>query len=579
MKKLFSLAILLFMMSVSAFAVNDSTIVKCWIIFSDKGKFKPEENIKYNSEAYKTGYELLSERAIKRRLKVISKEELISYRDLPLENLYIENVSNLGINIIAKSRWFNGVSAYLSMNQIYKLASQNYIKQIYAVKKLYKQNFDYISPVFIKDYYGYDIASDTSNVYNYGKSLPQMSLIDAVKVHNLGITGKGVLVASLDDGFEWRNHDAFSKLQVLDEYDFINGDKTVSREQTQKYEDTQSQGAHGTATLSSLAGFSDGKLIGPAFNSEFILAKTEYVASETPMEEDFWLEAAEWAEAMGADVITSSLVYKTFDEPYKDNSYKYTDFDGNTAIISIAGDIAASLGMVVCNAMGNYNQTNPPSLGSAADGDSVISVGAVDMKGNITGFSSNGPSSDGKIKPDVVSPGAMVYVAKMGEGNRYEFSNGTSFSTPITAGVCALILSAHPELTPMQVRDALRNTASNTSNPDNVYGWGLINAYKAILYFGPVWSEPEITKTENGIKIRVGFASNDFKNPAAVNFEYRTKNSKKFKTFAMELTRQIEAGNYSGIYEIDLDGPKDIIDVEIKFTVVIDGTKYSFNRR
>ncbi|MCU0373338.1 MAG: S8 family serine peptidase, partial [Ignavibacteria bacterium] len=435
MKKLLSFVILFFIITLPSFAVTDSTIVKCWIIFTDKGKFKPEENIRYNSEGYKKGFDLLSERAVNRRLKVMSKEELISFRDLPLENSYIENVSSLGINIIAKSRWFNGVSAYLTMSQIEKLASQNYIRQIYAVKKLYKQNFDYISPVFIKDYYGYDFAADTSDVYDYGKSHPQMSLIDAIKVHNLGVTGKGVLVASFDDGFEWRNHDAFSKLQVLDEFDFINKDKTVSREQNQKYEDAASQGGHGTATLSSLAGFSQGKLIGPAFDSEFILAKTEYVSSETPMEEDFWLEAAEWAEASGADIITSSLVYKSFDEPYKENSYKYTDFDGNTAIISVAGDIATSLGMVVCNAMGNYNQTNPPSLGSAADGDSVISVGAVDMKGNITGFSSNGPASDGKIKPDVVSPGAMVYVARMGEGSRYEFSNGTSFSTPITAGV------------------------------------------------------------------------------------------------------------------------------------------------
>jgi len=577
MKKLFSLAIFLFMVSVSALAGNDTNTVKCWIIFSDKGNFKPEENIKHNSEAYKKGYELLSERAIKRRLKVMNKEDLISFRDLPLENSYIEKVSSQGINIIAKSRWFNGVSAYLTISQIEKLSSQSYIRQIYAVKKLYKQNFDYISPVFIKGFYGNDITADTSNVYNYGKSLPQMNLIDAVKVHNLGITGKGVLVASFDDGFEWRNHDAFSRLQVLDEFDFINGDKVVSREQSQKYEDTQSQGGHGTATLSSLAGFSDGKLIGPAFNSEFILAKTEYVASETPMEEDFWLEAAEWAESLGADVITSSLVYKTFDEPYRHNSYKYTDFDGNTAIISVAGDIATNLGVVVCNAMGNYNQTNPPSLGSAADGDSVISVGAVDMNGNITGFSSNGPASDGKIKPDVVSPGAMVYVAKMGDGNRYEFSNGTSFSTPITAGVCALILSAHPELTPMQVRDALRNTAGNTSKPDNVYGWGMINAYKAILYFGPVWSEPEVLKTENNIIVRIGFASTDYKNDTPVKFEYRTRNSKKFKSKNMVLVRQIESGNYSGVYEITLEGINDISDVEINFSVSIDDNKYTYS--
>jgi hypothetical protein len=263
-----------------------------------------------------------------------------------------------------------------------------------------------------------------------------MMLVNVPPVHNLGITGKGVLVASFDDGFEWKTHESLKGLNVLDEFDFINGDKNTAREKNQKYPESESQGGHGTSTLSCLGGFKEGSLIGPAFNSDFILAKTEYVPSETPMEEDFWLEAAEWAEAYGADVITSSLVYKGFDKPYTDNSYSYNDFDGKTSIISIAGDIAAHYGIVVCNATGNYYQTDPPSLGSAADGDSVIGVGAVDKKGVISSFSSNGPTSDGRIKPDVVAPGQSVYVARMGEGNYYDFSNGTSFSTPITGRMC-----------------------------------------------------------------------------------------------------------------------------------------------
>ncbi len=584
MSKIKHLLFLVILFSASlAFSANDSADTKYWIIFSDKNGIKPNDEIAYNSPAYKSGIELLTEKAIKRRLKSLSKENLIDFGDLPLSNNYVQNISSLGVSIIAKSRWFNGVSAYLSKSQLESIKKLVYVSKIFAVKKLFKQGYENTSPVFLKTYYESMFMQDSTNVYDYGKSYNQMMLVNVPVVHNLGITGKGVLVASFDDGFEWRTHESLMGLNVLEEFDFINGDKTTSREKNQKYPDSESQGGHGTATLSSLGGFKEGKLIGPAFNSDFILAKTEYVPSETPMEEDFWLEAAEWAEAYGADVITSSLVYKAFDKPYVDNSYAYADFDGKTSIISIAGDRAAYLGIVVCNATGNYYQTDPPSLGSASDGDSVIGVGAVDKNGNITSFSSNGPTSDGRIKPDVVAPGASVYVARMGEGNNYDFSNGTSFSTPITAGVCALILSAHPELNAMQVRDALRNTANNTASPNNVYGWGLINTYKAILYFGEVWGNEIFSVNNNILTIRIGFASNDFKDAAIMKFNFRTPNSKKFKSIDMSLVKQFENGNYSGIYELssekEIKGDFNKDNLEYYFSINLNGKELRYPKK
>ncbi len=572
--KLLFLLIVIFVSS-SAFSANDSATTKYWIIFADKNGIKEGDNISYNSPAYKSGLELLTERAVNRRLKTFTKENLIEFGDLPLSDNYVQNISSLGIEIIAKSRWFNGVSAYLTPYQFEKIKKLDYVTRIFAVKKLYKQRIDNTSPVFLKSYFE-SLLTDSSNVYDYGKSYNQMMLVNVPPVHNLGITGKGVLVASFDDGFEWRTHESLKGLNVLDEFDFINGDKNTAREDNQKYTDTKSQGGHGTSTLSCLGGFKEGSLIGPAFNSDFILAKTEYVATETPMEEDFWLEAAEWAEAYGADVITSSLVYKAFDKPYDDNSYQYKDFDGNTSITTIAGDKAAHYGIVVCNATGNYYQTDPPSLGSASDGDSVIGVGAVDKKGIITNFSSNGPTSDGRIKPDVVAPGLSVCVARMGEGNYYDFSNGTSFATPITAGVCALILSAHPELTAMQVREALRNTANNSTSPNNVYGWGLVNAFKAILYFGEVWNlNNALTIKDNNTIVRIGFASKDFSAESIVKFNYRTPKSRKFKSVDMTFVKQLEKGNYSGIYECIMDNKGNtninLNDVEYYFSVNING--------
>ena len=583
MKKL-NLYLLLVLISLSSasFAANDSANTKYWIIFTDKDGVKQSDVIKYNSAEYKLGKEQLSERAITRRMKVLDKDKLIGFADLPLTKSYIENISKMKIDIIAKSRWFNGISAYLSPSQLEAVKKLNFVERIFAVKKLYKQGFESTSPVFINSYSENMFKQDSLDVYNYGKSYNQMMLVNVPVVHNLGITGKDVLVASFDDGFEWKTHESLMGLNVLDEFDFINKDGNTAREKNQKYEDSQSQGGHGTATLSSLGGFKEGKLIGPAFNADFILAKTEYVSSETPMEEDFWLEAAEWAEAYGADVITSSLVYKAFDKPYVDNSYNYSDYDGKTSIITIAGDLAAYYGIVVCNATGNYYQTDPPSLGSASDGDSVIGVGAVDIQGTITSFSSNGPTSDGRIKPDVVAPGAAVYVARMGEGNNYDYSNGTSFSTPITAGVCALILSAHPELTAMQVRDALRNTANNNTSPNNVYGWGLINAYKAMLYFGAVWGKETITERDNKKVVRIGFASNDFTQSSPVKFNYRTPNSKKYKSADMTLVYQVEKGNYSGVYEFvsnEYKGTANKDDIEYYFSVNVNGTELRYPKK
>jgi len=555
---------------------EDAADVKYWICFVDKGEFKPNDKITKDSEAYFVGKELLTERAIKRRLKVLDEDNLIDFADLPLNETYINKIEDLEIELIAKSRWLNGVSAYMTKSQLEKVKELDFVSRIQVVNKLYKQEYEYYAPFETKEFYSNilfdypNMTSDTNYIYDYGKSFNQMQLIDVPKVHKMNITGEGVLIASFDDGFDWRNHEALKNLKILDEYDFINKDGNTFPEENQKYKDSDYQGAHGTSTLSSLAGFKEGKLIGPAFGSEFILAKSEYISSykysslpnyvstETPMEEDFWLEAAEWAEANGVDIITSSLIYKDFDEPYSENSYKYENYDGNTAITTIAGDRAAYLGVVVLNAMGNYYQTAIPSLGSAADGDSIISVGAVMNNGNIVGFSSNGPTSDGRIKPDVVAQGVSVYVAVMksisGNDYTYEYSGGTSFSTPITAGVCALILSVHPELTPMQVRDALRNTASNSNNPNNIMGWGIINAYDAILYHGMAWSNKVDFKQKDGdLIITMHLASNHLIDLNSIKVFCSTDNGNSFESVKMNLFESNNDGNNSGEYSAVLN--------------------------
>ncbi len=556
MLKKILLFIISFTITISIYS-QDKPNTKYWIYFKDKGVFNDKTKIAPGTKAYETGKALLTDRAVKRRMKVLAEEKLIDFGDLPLEQKYIDGITKLNITLIAESRWLNGVSAYLTASQVKNIKQLIYVSEVTAVRKLNKQEFT--TPLDLTfDETNFSLPQETHKL-DYGKSLKQMEAVNVPKVHDLNITGKGVFMANIDDGFEWRTHQALQNLAILGEHDFVNDDDNTFKEDVNKFPELFSQGEHGTATLSLMSGMKEGKLISPSFGADILLAKTEYVKTETPMEEDFWLEAAEWIESQGVDVVTSSLNYKIFDSPYDSNTYSYKDLNGNRAITTIAADRCAYLGIVVCNSMGNYYQTPEPSITTPADGDSVISVGAVNLSGKIAGFSSNGPTIDGRTKPDVVAPGVDIYVAvaKTSSGNdsSYKFGNGTSFATPITAGVCGLILSAHPELTPMQVRDALRNTANNSSTPNNVYGWGLINAYDAILYWGPVFSnEAKFNYTDKGLYVRTYIATNDKFNAGTVKLNYSSSGEDNMKEYEMKLVEDFKDGNNSGLYETFIPG-------------------------
>lgn len=525
-----------------------------WIYFKDKGDYKPADKLEPGSEAYNLAKSLLSEKSLWRRAKVLSENEIVSYGDLPVNKEYVESIKNLGLNINAVSKWFNAVSVTTNQKTLNEIKKLGFVSKIEGVGYL---EFTGEKSNRKIDAVRYNPVTKGKVKYNYGPSYWQNEQLKVPILHYAGITGWGVTVGMCDNGFRWRNHEALRTRNVIAEYDWIFKDDSTQNQAppNQFPEDEWNQDGHGTTTMSTLGGFYDGKIIGPAFDVEFYLSKTEDDRSETPVEEDYWLEAVEWMEANGAEVISSSLIYKPFDLP--NNGYEYKDMNGNTTVVVRAADHAAYLGVVVLNSMGNERQTKPPSIVSPPDGDSVISVGAIDSSGRIAYFSSNGPTSDGRTKPDVVAMGVDVFSAvsysSSSNDSAYSYSNGTSFSCPLTAGVCALILSAHPELTPMQVREALRMTADRKDKPGNVYGWGLVNAYDAVLYWGAVMSnKPEIIIDNDKVIVSVFILSKNVIDTHNVKMYYSPDGNDFYAEATLEPAEIFDETN-SGKYSVEFN--------------------------
>jgi subtilisin family serine protease len=528
------------------------------VYFKDKGDYKPGDKLEPGSDGYNLAKSFLSEKALWRRAKVLPESEIVNYNDLPVKQEYIDAVRNLGPGINGVSRWFNALSITATKSKLDEIIKLGYVYKIEGVGFLEYAKEERLNRN--------DLQENKTNYnvklkYNYGRSYWQNEQIKVPILHYADITGWGVTVGICDNGFNWRNHESLRSRNVKGEYDWIFKDDSVLSQSppNQFPEDVYDQDGHGTNTMSTLGGFYDGKLIGPAFDVEFYLSKTEDDRTETPVEEDYWLEAVEWMEANGAEVISSSLIYKPYDLP--NNQYEYKDMDGKTTTIVRAADYAAYLGVVVCNSMGNERQTKIPSIVSPPDGDSVISAGAVDSTGRIAYFSSNGPTYDGRTKPDVVALGvddwAAVTKSNTENDSSYSYVSGTSFSCPLTAGVCALILSAHPELTPMQVREALRMTADRKNDPNNVYGWGLVNAYDAVLYWGPVMSnKPEITLDNGKVKVSVFVLSKDMIDKDNAKMYYSPDANDFYAEANLELVEKLDetnSGKYEAVFTENID--------------------------
>lgn len=473
--------LLLVLTAASAFAVTVSPELPLllaesgprpvWIFFGDKGRFETQTP----SPSLATQ---LSQRALARRAKARPAGALVTWADLPNEPDYIAWLQQRDFVIRSESRWLAAVSVILDAADLALLAAAPFDARVEALHPSQR-----LRPMTAPHAgggrrpapgSGYDAEGRhrqhreglVDPPLDYGGSLTELSQVNVPVLHQMGIHGEGVVIGMMDTGFN-TGHEALQGVDVLGAWDFINDDAEVANETG----DPASQQNHGTMTLSTVGGYMPGSLIGPAFAASYYLAKTEDTSQEEPIEEDWWVEGIEWLEAQGCDLVSSSLCY--------DDWYVFDDFDGNTAVTTIAADHAVAMGLVVMNSAGNY-RLSTGTIGAPADGDSVIACGAVDEFGEIASFSSPGPTADGRIKPDVCAMGVSNNVVEPGTLDGYLNASGTSFSCPLSAGVAALLLSAYPDAAPMQVRAALRMTASQADNPDNDFGWGILDALAAV---------------------------------------------------------------------------------------------------
>lgn len=383
--------------------------------------------------------------------------------DLPVTPSYVTQIKNVaGVTLLYVSKWING--AVISTTSTAALATINSFSFVVSSNPVNRVMVS-IPKNEIPDATLTNKTSVNTTTFNYGGSYWQNKQLGVDCIHSAGFRGQGMTIAVLDDGFN--NADiniVFDSLRnrggILGTRDFVTGGNSV-------YEDDQ----HGAMVLSCMAAIKPNSIMGSAPRADYWLLRTEDAFTETPSEEYNWIRGAEFADSVGADILTTSLGYNQFDNASQNHTF--ADLDGKTADMSKAATMAARKGMFVLNAAGNGGGSSWPKISIPADADSICTVGAVDTLNNVAGFSSVGPTADGRIKPDLVARGVSSCVSD--PSGAIIHSNGTSFATPILAGAVACFWQAHKTWNNMKILDTLKKTANNALNPNNQRGWGLPN--------------------------------------------------------------------------------------------------------
>ncbi len=454
MKKLLLLLLLLTAGTAyaSGFVHFDTPLYKFRVYLTDK---------KGTPYSVKHPEEFLSQKAIDRRKRLRLK---VDEHDLPLAPAYVEGIRAKGLRVVNKSKWNNTLVVETSDTALAQsLTALPYVK---GIRRVYTRP-DSLPAPDTTDRRAQVTGRPDSTTNYYGQGYEQIRMLNGLRLHEAGLRGQGMTIAVIDGGFH--NADLLPGLKqthILGTRNFVNDDP-----------DVYAAHDHGMMVLSCIGARAPFSLVGTAPEASFYLLMSEDTPTEHMVEEDNWCAAVEYADSVGADIITSSLGYYQYDDPAE--SHTYRELDGRTALNSRSASLAASRGLLVLNSAGNSGNDRWKKIGVPADASDILTVGAVDSLRRNTLFSSLGNTADGRIKPDVMALGERAAVFNI-DGSIIRV-NGTSFSTPILCGLVACLWQAFPDRRPEEVIDAVRRSADNAAHPDNVFGYGIPDMWKAYL--------------------------------------------------------------------------------------------------
>ena len=405
--------------------------------------------------------DFLSSKSIERR----TKQGLpVDSFDLPLDPKYLEAITETGAMIQSYSKWVKTVVVHLTNQEV--LPQLENLPFVDSLSCVWKGTL----PVKTWVQSGVSSVSDfrQNTINSYGAGFTQIALNNGHLLHEAGFRGKGMSIAVLDGGFANADKISYFNQEQIKEIKNFNHEVTdMLREGTD----------HGTMVLSCMLSYTPGEMVGTSPEADYYLFRTEIMDGEFPVEEDYWIAGLEYADSLGVDIVTSSLGYSTFDDAAMNHTHE--QLDGQTVPISRAANLAVSRGILLFTSAGNEGDKSWGKIVFPADAEYVITVGGVDENSARSAFSSFGLTADERIKPDLMALGSGDSVVT--SSNTIVRSNGTSFSTPIMAGLAACLWEAFPDLTAFNLLDLLREAGSQFHNPDSLMGYGIADVYKAYL--------------------------------------------------------------------------------------------------
>lgn len=430
----------------------------------------------------------LSERAIDRRTRFGIN---ITEQDFPVNPQYVQAVKDIGVKIVQPCKWFNSIVIKTSdSDKLDQVMDLPFVKKVLRNEERIKKSEESVTPKPTQQR-----NSQEESLFDYGEAFSQIAMLKGIGLHDSGYRGQGMTIAVLDGGFTRTNFmKVFDSLRANNQ---IKGTLNLVGGGTYVYQGS----AHGSYVLSVLAANLPGVMIGAAPKADYYLIRSEDTNGESLLEEYNWVTGAEYADSVGADLISSSLSYLLSSEPNTDLTYE--QLNGNTAPATIAADIASSKGMIVVVSAGNNGENvNWPWVGFPGDADSALTIGATDAHGIRAAFSSIGPTYDGRTKPDVMARGEGTIVMQtddvLGSGD------GTSFATPLIAGLTACLWQANPDLRNTEILSAIKMSSTQFDDPNQLMGYGIPDFSSALTMLSPS-----------------GLASNGEVIPELVNYNFK----------------------------------------------------------